>query len=332
MIERQRGEDDRLLDLRRHRHQRRVPGFHLQDIGDQIAMQQHRALGDAGGAAGVLQEGDVVGPDRRGRERQPAAGIDRVVEADCVRQVIGRHHLLDVAHDAVDQRAFNGPKHVAQAGDDHVLDRRMRQRLLQHRREVLQHHDRLGAGVAELEFQFARLVERVDVHHREAGAQDRHDRNRILQYVRHHHGDAGAALQAAALQPGSERLRGGVELAVAERLAHADAARARGVALEALLEQCRQRGIGRRVDVGGDARRIMPQPNPFHEGFPAPAGEAGDLRREDRANRGSAQEPQDRVTSGSAPARFRHSVRPLRACAAATARETFRPSLRSRVA
>ena len=78
VIERQRGEDRRLLDRRRRRQQRRVPGFHLQDIGDQITVQQHRALGDAGGAAGILQEGDIVGPDGGWRERQRAALLERL--------------------------------------------------------------------------------------------------------------------------------------------------------------------------------------------------------------------------------------------------------------
>ena len=62
-----------LVDRRRLRDDRGVPGIHLQHVGDQVAVQEHRALGDAGGAAGVLQEGDVFGPDGNARERQLAA-------------------------------------------------------------------------------------------------------------------------------------------------------------------------------------------------------------------------------------------------------------------
>ena len=58
-----------------------------------------------------------------------------------------------------------------------------------------------------------------------AGAQDAGDRHRILQHVRHHDGDAGAALEALALQPGGEGARGGVELGIGQALAHADAGR-----------------------------------------------------------------------------------------------------------
>ena len=36
------------------------PGLALGDVRGDVAMEQHRALGDAGRAAGILQEGDVV--------------------------------------------------------------------------------------------------------------------------------------------------------------------------------------------------------------------------------------------------------------------------------
>ena len=38
--------------------------------------------------------------------------------------------------------------------------------------EVLEDDDRLGAGILELVLELARRVERIDVHHRHAGAQD----------------------------------------------------------------------------------------------------------------------------------------------------------------
>ena len=237
-------------------------------------MQQHGALGNAGGAAGILQEGDVVGPDRRRGERQGAARAQHIVEREGLRQAIGRHHFLDVAHDAVDHRAFHEAEHVAHAGDDDVLDLRVRQRLLQHGGEILQHHDRLGAGVVELEFQFARLVERVDVHHHAAGAQRAGDRHRILQHVRHHQRDARAGFHAAALQPGGEGARGLVEPAIGQRRAHADAGRAAGIKPEAFLEHRHQRGVARGVDLGGNARWIVRKPKPFHDGARFPESDS----------------------------------------------------------
>src|SRR3546814_1159433 len=37
------------------------PGRHLVRVGDQVAVGQHRRLGDAGGAAGGLQDRHVIG-------------------------------------------------------------------------------------------------------------------------------------------------------------------------------------------------------------------------------------------------------------------------------
>ena len=241
-----------------------VPDFHLQHVGHQIAMQQHGGFGDAGGAAGILQEGDVVGADVGPCKRHFAAGSERIFERGRLWQVVGRHHALDVAHHAIDQRALHAPKHVAHACDDHVLDRRRRQRLLQDRREILQHDDGFGAGIVELEFQLARFVKRIDVHHREAGAQDRDGRHRILQHVRHHDGDTGAALKPGRLHPGGEGARDLIDLAVGQGLAHADESIAVAIRRKALLEHRDQRGEARHVDVGADARRIVPQPGPFH--------------------------------------------------------------------
>ena len=44
------------------------PRRRLLHVGDEVAVREHRALGHAGGAAGVLQEGDVVRGDLDGRQ------------------------------------------------------------------------------------------------------------------------------------------------------------------------------------------------------------------------------------------------------------------------
>ena len=61
-------------------------------------------------------------------------------------------------------------------------------------REILQHENRFGAAILELMLHFARRVQRIEVHHHIAGTQNCGDRNRILQDVRHHDGDACALL------------------------------------------------------------------------------------------------------------------------------------------
>ena len=59
----------------------------LLDVGQQVAVRQHRALGDAGGAAGVLQRGErvvrqrlVVDPRIGAGERRVAPSRQRATE------------------------------------------------------------------------------------------------------------------------------------------------------------------------------------------------------------------------------------------------------------
>ena len=65
-------------------------------------------------------------------------------------------------------------------------------------REVLEDHDRLGAGVLELVLELARRVERIDVDDDVAGAQHARERDRVLHHVRHHDRDARARARGPA--------------------------------------------------------------------------------------------------------------------------------------
>jgi hypothetical protein len=74
VIERQRADIDEVFGLRLHRVRRASTQIAiLLDVGQHVAMEQRRALGDAGRAAGILQEGDVVGRDIRRLEDLRAA-------------------------------------------------------------------------------------------------------------------------------------------------------------------------------------------------------------------------------------------------------------------
>src|SRR4029453_15341404 len=64
VIERQCRDYKKLVGLRRQIDHRLIPGFHLQHVGDQIAMQQHGAFGDASRTAGILQECNIVWTNR----------------------------------------------------------------------------------------------------------------------------------------------------------------------------------------------------------------------------------------------------------------------------
>ena len=264
MIQRQRAHGEDLLAGCDLLQRRLVPGLGLQQVGHQIAVQQHRALADTGGAAGVLQHRDVVGPDLgRGVGLAPALR-QCVVEAHRLRQRIGRHHLLHLAHDVVDDRALDQAQHVAHRGEQHLLGRHGIDHLRQRGGEVLQDHDRLGAGVLELVLELARRVQRVDVDHHVAGPQDRRHRHRVLRHVGQHHRDAVALVQAQRLQVGRQRARRVVDLAERHRLAHEDVGRQRAVLDEALLHQRDQRRVQRDVDLCRHARGVLLQPDLFH--------------------------------------------------------------------
>ena len=245
-------------------HGRREPDPVLQQRGDDVAVREHRALGHAGGAAGVLQEGDVgVARAAACVSVLPLPASSTSLKRDRARQLVGRHHLLHLAHHQVHEQALQA-EHLAERGDDDVLQRRLRAHLLQHVAEVLEDHDRLGARVLQLVLELARRVERVDVHHRAAGAQRAEHRDRVLQAVRHHDRDARALGEPLRLQPGAEGARLLVELGVADGLAHVGEGGAVGVLADAHLEQLDQRLVFAGIDVGRHAGGIALQPDAVH--------------------------------------------------------------------
>jgi hypothetical protein len=181
---------------------------------------EDRAFRHTGRAARVLQECDVLRGRLDASERAPAARIERVVEAHMTRQRILRHHLLDAPCGVIDDDALREAEQVAGRGNDHVLDRGLRDRLLQRRGEILQQHDHLGAGVLDLVLELARRIERVHVHHDAAGAQHADQRDRVLQDIGHHDGDARSAREPEALKPCGESGRVAVEVGESEPPIH----------------------------------------------------------------------------------------------------------------
>jgi hypothetical protein len=259
VIERQRGDDHRRLagqsvgeDV-----------LALRDVGEDVVVREHRALGDARRAAGVLQEGEVFRRHLEGLHGLARAFLQHVVEALRVRQLEGRHHLLHVAHHEVDDRALH-PEQVAQRRHHHVLHGRARQYLFERVGEVLQDHDHLGAGVLQLVLELARRVEGIDVHHRVARTQRAEEHDRVLQAVGHHDRDARALAVALRLHPGGEVAAHLVDLRERQGLAHAVEGRACGELLAALVEELADRLVLVPGDVGRHALGIALQPEAFH--------------------------------------------------------------------
>jgi hypothetical protein len=116
--------------------------------------------------------------------------------------------------------------------------------------------------------QFAWCVQRVDVHHDKAGAQYGCHSHWILRQVGHHQRDAVATHQTLTLQPRGQCARQMVYLLKADFLAHEPVGRLWPIPGEALGHQGDQRAVGRGIDLGGHAGRVLGQPGMGHQGAP----------------------------------------------------------------
>ena len=173
------------------------PQVDLGGVREQVGVGEHRAFGDAGRAAGVLQHGHVI---RCGLVRgigQASPFAQGFFEGDDIRQVVRRHKFADVAHVEIDDGRPEPAHFVAVAGDDDVVQSR---HLWPHfgdaAGEVLRQHDTAHAAVVELMLQLARGVKRVDVHRHHPRQHTAVEANGELQDVRHHQREAVAGLVA----------------------------------------------------------------------------------------------------------------------------------------
>lgn len=265
VVQRQRRDEDLAALVEVGAHQRLA----LQHVGHQVAVGQHGALGDPGGAAGVLQHGDVVGLRRGFLERLAGAPGQRVGQLGGLRQAVGRHHLLDVLDHEVDDEALQRRQDVADFGDDHLLDAGLRQYALDQVGHVGQADHRLGAGVVELVFQFARGVQRVGVDHDEAGAHGAEDHDRVLQDVGQLDGDAVAGLEIGVLlQVGGEVAGQLVQLAVGQGLAQVGERGLGGKTLAGLLQYRQDVRVLVGIDLGSNTRWVLVLPEVFDHGSP----------------------------------------------------------------
>ncbi len=260
VIERQRREHG--FDVARHLVG--DPRLRLQQVRDQVAVREHRAFRDAGRAAGVLQEREIVARGLHRLRRAARAEREGGAQPDRLRQVVVRHELLHVLQHEIDQASFRVEtvgEQVAERGDDDVLHLRFRQRVLQRAREVLEHDDRLRAAVLQLVREFARGVERIHVDDDRAGLQRAEQRDRILERVRQHDRDAVAGLHAEALQIRRECVDLLRERAIGHRRAGADIRDAVGEAGRAFVEELHERRVLRDVDLVRDAGRVRRVPD-----------------------------------------------------------------------
>ena len=260
MVERQRGDEDFTTRLELSAD----PGRSLLEIGDHVAVTQHGAFGDAGRAAGVLQEREVPAAGRGGPQGLPCSFLEGTRERDRARQPERGHQLLHPPHHEIDQRRFREAESIPHADEDHVLNLGASDDLGEGVREVLDDDDGPRARVVELVFEFARGVERVGVDDGEAGEQHAEDRDRVGEQIRHHDRDAVARVEAEPLQVSGECPRPLVHLAVRDGDVEVRVGRPVGEAPHALLVQRHDRFVGVDVRLGRHSRRITPEPNLFH--------------------------------------------------------------------
>ena len=265
MVERQ-GRDHDLLPLF---HQRlailallRQAGVHLLHIGHQVAVGQHRALGHPGGAAGVLQHGDIGQLDLDRLETMAAALTQHLLEGLSLGQVVVRHHLLHVLDHAVDQPALEAGQHIAHARFNQKLDIGVGQHFLHQAAEHVEVHQRTSAGVLELVTHLPRGVQRVGVDHDQAGAQSTKHGDRVLQNIGHLHGDTVARLEVGVfLQVGAKGRRETVQFGVGQGHAHIAERRTIGKFLAGALKHFNDGFVLRQVDLIGHSGRafIIPE-------------------------------------------------------------------------
>ena len=295
VIERQRGDDDHLFDRRRHREQRcsttHPPARHWRPDCDAAGWRPWRRRWCRRYIAG-----------RRYRRARPSGrakvsarpSCKRVVEFSRARQRIGGTIFLTCRTTRLTSVPFMVPSMSPMLATTTCFTAVCGSASCSTDGEILQHDDGFGAGIVELKFQLARLVQRIDVHHGHAGAQDGGDRHRILQHVRHHDGDAGAALRdpcfAARRRTRARPRRARHRSSVLPMQMQASSARVRA---EAFLEHRHQRGDSARRR----SRRARPADNaaarpfhwPFHGVSPCRRFRAGAVGEQHRSSREAAQ-------------------------------------------
>ncbi len=211
MVERQRADNDcllRRLALGRVAKDRLTPGFGLQYVGKNVPMQQRGTFGDARRAARVLQECEIVVTQFRTLEWQTTAFSEDGGVFDRAGQTESRHHLLDMAHNKINNRALDQPQRLTHRRNHNMLDFGAGDNLLQGAGKVLQNEDCLRTGIFELMLQFARCVKRVHIDDDQPGAQDPGEHNRVLDDIGQHDCHAVAFLQPLGLQPCGNQMRG----------------------------------------------------------------------------------------------------------------------------
>ena len=210
----------------------------------QIAMAEHGALRQAGGTAGILQQGGVIDADGR-----PLRRPDRAIGEFPVR------HDRRVIRDRRVRIADRAP--VVVLADDQPVEQALFQkfqRRRQQRREIAgDQHAR--AAVAQLVRQCDRPVERGKMHDAGAGLQRAEKVDGMIGRIAEEQRHRRVAAAAGAQERGSRDLDHGFEFGIADCAVAEFDRRPRAKLLRGLRQEIRQRAAHDRV-VPADALRI----------------------------------------------------------------------------
>ncbi|MCY1504929.1 hypothetical protein D9M68_391170 [compost metagenome] len=225
--------DRERVDVKRRQHREQPLGAHLQHgrrarLRDhhllagrrQVGVREHRALGQAGGAARVLQDGQRLARIADGVRRVAAVVVEQfgktqvvLVAGDLDRLVLRLHlrgHLLGRA------------RHLGEVADDELLQPRLAEHggHLRVQRRQVERDEEVGLAVLDLVLEHLRRIERRVVDHRAARLQHAEQRDQVVRRVGQEQAHVHAGAHAQDLQPLGRAVDQRAELAVVQPLAH----------------------------------------------------------------------------------------------------------------
>ena len=138
--------------------------FRLQHVGDQITVGQHGTFGNASGAAGILQNGNIIAECTHRFHKWPTgAELEGFTEANSIRQIERWHHLLDVLGDKINQSTLGCGETIRQAGYDQIFKRCIFDDTFYQMPKHIQKDQSSGTRVVELMMHLTSSVERTGV-------------------------------------------------------------------------------------------------------------------------------------------------------------------------
>jgi hypothetical protein len=190
------------------------PRRHLERVGDQVRVGQHRGFGRARRAAGVLEQRDVRPGDRDLRRRGRVL-VDQARPEEDVGLWLHLDQLPVLSLNEMDDRPPRESERLGHVHHDDPLDLGRFADLTEARKEHVEQDDGLDPRVVELLFHLPRDVERVGVDRDRADPEERVEGDRELRAVRQHDRDAIALAHAELVESGGEPQRGVPERAIA---------------------------------------------------------------------------------------------------------------------